>query len=188
MKLIVGLGNPGYKYEKTKHNLGFRIIDKLCEKLSLSQQVNFKFKGEYMFKVIDQEKIFFLKPLTYMNLSGVCVKAFIDYFKIDLEDVLVIFDDISFDLGLIKFKFNGSGGGHKGIENIIQNLKTKNFKRLKIGINTVERKNFLLEKYVLLPFSEQEETKLKLVFKQAVSAILNWIKDDSINFSNIINN
>jgi PTH1 family peptidyl-tRNA hydrolase len=155
MKLIVGLGNPGKEYEKTRHNVGFMVIDKYCNNEKFSE----KFNGLYINKVINGEKVIFLKPLSFMNLSGTVVKAFQDYYKIENKDILIIRDDLDIPLGHAKLKFNSSSGGDNGVKSIINSLRTQAFCQFKIGISqdkTVDTKDYVLGK-----FSNLKETKLE---------------------------
>jgi len=148
MKLIVGLGNPGKEYENTRHNVGFDIVDKYLSNHNLSISKS-KFDGLYIDTIINDEKVIFLKPQKYMNLSGEVVKKYVDYFKIDIEDILVIHDDLDQELGNIKLKENSSSGGHNGIKDIEKNLGTKDYKRLKIGISNnkmIDTKDYVLSK------------------------------------------
>lgn len=149
MKLIVGLGNPGKEYENTRHNVGFDVIDKYLNYKNIFSSKS-KFDGIYFESNINNEKVIFLKPQKYMNLSGEVVRRFVDYFKIKVEDILVIHDDLDQEIGKIKLKQNSSSGGHNGIKNIESNLNTKNYKRLKIGISnnkTIDTKDFVLGKF-----------------------------------------
>ena len=158
MKLIVGLGNPGKKYEKTRHNCGFMAIDYYAQKNNLSFK-NGK-SGDYSEFTINNEKVILLKPQTYMNLSGECVLKFVKYYNINIDDIFVIYDDIDFELGTFKIKKGGSSGGHNGINNIINNLKTENIKRIRIGISKNE---IPLEDYVLKKFSNSEMEKINKI-------------------------
>lgn len=155
MKLIVGLGNPGKNYENTRHNCGFKAINFYAEKNNLTFKN--KFNGEYCENVINNEKIILLKPQTYMNLSGECVIKFVNYYNINIEDILVIYDDVDFETGTFKIKRNGSSGGHNGIRNIIDNLKTENIKRIRMGIskNEIARMDYVLGK-----FSKEDTEKI----------------------------
>ena len=169
MKLIVGLGNPGKEYQNTRHNIGFYFIDSIADSLNLKFKE--KFNGLYVKTILNQEEIMLLKPLSYMNLSGEVVKKYADYFKISSEDILVIQDDIDMELAKIKLKANGTGGGHNGIKNIILNLKSEEFKRLKIGVG--KDKQISIKDYVLSKFNDLEKeqlTKLKPI-------VLNIIND-----------
>ena len=179
MKLIVGLGNPGLEYENTRHNIGFYYLDLYINKLNLVYKQ--KFNGLYIKTKINNEDIIFLKPQTFMNLSGECVIKFVNYFKIKLEDILVIHDDLDLEIGRIKLKENGSSGGHNGIKNIILNLNTENFKRLKIGIS--KNKLFDTKDYVLGKFTADE----KKIIESNNDKILNLFDDYlKIPFNNLM--
>lgn len=157
MKLIVGLGNPGKTYEKTRHNIGFMIINNFAKNHNVSID-NKKFNGYYTKFLFNNEQIILLKPLLYMNLSGSVVKTFVDYYNIDISDILIISDDLDMPVGKIKLKSKGSSGGHNGLKNIQENLKTIEYKRLKIGISndkTIDTKDYVLGK-----FSQEELEKL----------------------------
>lgn len=153
MKLIVGLGNPGREYEKTRHNVGFMAIDRIVNSLGISFDRN-KFNGAYCEINVNGEKIIFLKPLEYMNLSGNVVGRFVNFFDIDVSDILIIHDDLDMDLGRIKLRGRGSSGGHNGLKNIEANLGTQEYKRVKIGIS--KDKRFDTKDYVLGKFSSSE--------------------------------
>ena len=170
MKLIVGLGNPGKEYENTRHNIGFMVIDNYLK----NEKFKTKFNGMYLKKVINNEEVIFLKPLSYMNLSGEVVKKYVDYFKINLSDLLIISDDLDMPCFKIKLKYKGSSGGHNGLKNIIQNINTKEFKRLKIGISN--NLNIDTKSYVLSKFNQEELEKLHKKFE-----ITNNIINDFIN-------
>lgn len=148
MKLIVGLGNPGKEYENTRHNLGYLFIDYYLNKKGINLEWKKKFNGLYLDTVIGGEKIIFMKPLTYMNLSGEAVRKYLDYFKIDVSDLLVVVDDLDLGVGNYKIKNNGSSGGHNGLKNIELNIGTQNYKRFRIGISntTYDVKDYVLGK------------------------------------------
>ena len=136
MKLIVGLGNPGKEFENTRHNIGFMIIDNYIsvKKINILDWQK-KFNALYLQTNINGEKVIFLKPQTYMNLSGEAVKKFVDYFKINIDDILIISDDLDLKIGNFKLKSNGSSGGHNGLKSIANCIGTENYKRLKVGIS-----------------------------------------------------
>lgn len=148
MKLIVGLGNPGKEYENTRHNMGYLFIDYYLNKKGINLEWKEKFNGIYLDTVIGGEKIIFMKPLTYMNLSGEAVRKYLDYFKIDVSDLLVVVDDLDLGVGNYKIKNNGSSGGHNGLKNIELNIGTQNYKRFRIGISntTYDVKDYVLGK------------------------------------------
>ncbi len=154
MKLIVGLGNPGRRYEKTRHNIGFMAIDFYAAKNNL--EFKNKFNGLYSEQTINNEKVIFLKPQTYMNLSGTCVREFVNFYNIDISDIFIIYDDYNFEVGTFRIRRDGSAGGHNGMNNIIENLKNDNIKRLRIGIsqNTIPLEDYVLQK---LPKEDQEK-------------------------------
>ena len=173
MKLIVGLGNPGKEYKNTRHNVGFDVVDEYLKKHN--QNVNkSKFEGMYSELIINGEKVIFLEPQKYMNLSGEVVKKYVDYFKINLSDLLIISDDLDMPCFKIKLKYKGSSGGHNGLKNIIQNINTEEFKRLKIGISN--NLNIDTKSYVLSKFNQEELEKLHKKFE-----ITNNIINDFIN-------
>lgn len=148
MKLIVGLGNPGKEYEKTRHNMGFFYIDFYAKKNGVSIDKK-KFNGLYIDFIKNGEKIILLKPQSYMNLSGEVIRKFVDYFNININDILIICDDLDTDIGKYRLRANGSSGGHNGLKNIELMLNTSNYSRLKIGISHdkgIDTKDYVLSK------------------------------------------
>lgn len=180
MKLIVGLGNPGKEYENTRHNIGFMVLDNYLYNANWQK----KFKGLYTYISINNEKVYFLKPETYMNLSGEAVREIVNFFKIKPENILVIHDDLDLEFGKIRIKQNSSDGGHNGIKSIINNLGTKNFVRLKVGIS--HNKNYDTKNYVLGHFSASEEEKLQKLYPIFNDIIEDFIK--GTNLSKLMNN
>lgn len=170
MKLIVGLGNYGGEYKNTRHNAGFMALDFYAKKNNLSIDKR-KFKGLYTETKINDEKVLLLEPQTYMNLSGECVRDFMGYFHIDVKDLLVIYDDMDLDVGVIRLREKGSAGGHNGIKNIIENIKTSDFKRVRIGIS--KDKNIDTINYVLGKFKDEE----KEIIDKEIEKISNIIDD-----------
>ena len=156
MKLIVGLGNPGKEYEKTRHNVGFMVLDKFAEKHNLSIQKE-KFNGLYTEFQYKNEKIILLKPQSFINLSGEVLIKFVEFFKISVEDILVIHDDLDLEVGTFKLKPSGSSAGHNGLKNIELHLKTKNYKHFKIGISN--NKNIDTKDYAITKWSELENVR-----------------------------
>lgn len=154
MKLIVGLGNPGKEYENTRHNLGFIFIDNFAQSLNAKIDKK-KFNGLYCEVKINDEKVILLKPQTFMNLSGESVIQFVNYFKINIDDILIINDDLDLTFGKIRLRSDGSSGGHNGLKNIILHLNSDKFKRLKIGISN--NKLIDTKDYVLGKFNHEEE-------------------------------
>jgi len=169
MKLIVGLGNPGKEYENTRHNSGFKVIDFFCDKYGVDCDIE-DFKGIYGKFTYKGDKVFVFKPTTFMNLSGMAVQAISHYFKIDVNDIIIVFDDMSISVGHIKMKPNGSSGGQKGMQNIIENLGTSNIKRIKIGIGEPEHNPV---DYVLGKPSGEE----KVMWEKAIEKASNAIKE-----------
>ncbi len=182
MKLIVGLGNPGREYKKTRHNLGFMVIDNYLGKVS------YKLKHEAYVYVEEKngEKIIFAKPLTYMNLSGLSVKKLIKYYKVPIEDVLIIHDDLDLPVGSYKIKKNSSSGGHNGIKSIISELNSMEFARLKIGIGKSEC--IPTDKYVLSSFSSKELKEIMVnfdVFNEIIDSFINeGIEKTMVTYNN----
>jgi len=174
MKLIVGLGNPGEEYEATRHNVGFKVIDKISNQYNINVNRQ-KFKGMYGEGFIEGEKVILLKPSTYMNLSGESLREVINFYKISNEDVIVIYDDISLDIGRLRLREKGSAGGHNGIKSIIANLGTDIFPRIKVGVG---QPNEDLVKYVLGKFSKDEMLVLDQSIEAAMKAVGQIVKSD----------
>lgn len=158
MKLIVGLGNPGREYDKTRHNIGFMVIDKIAKVFNTTFNKN-KFCGEYVEFNYKSEKVILLKPGKYMNLSGEVVSDFVNFFKIDIKDILIICDDLDTQVGTYRLRYKGSSGGHNGLKNIELHLGTKEYKRIKIGISN--NKLIDTKDYVLGKFSNDDLNKLE---------------------------
>lgn len=171
MRLITGLGNVGDKYCFTRHNAGFMVLDKWAI------EDGFTFKEEKKLKcfIARKDDLIFIKPTTYMNLSGEAVRAVMDYYRIDVNDLLIIYDDIALDLGRIRFRSNGSDGGHNGIKSIIQHIGTKDFDRLKIGIGP--QPNIPSENYVLQNFPKEQLDDLKSVLKKSIEAVKFYLSE-----------
>ena len=154
MKLIVGLGNPGREYENTRHNIGFMFIDEYAKQKGVEINKK-KFNGLYIDFINNGEKTILLKPQTYMNLSGESVRGFVEFFKIKIEDILIISDDLDMPIGKLKLRPTGSSGGHNGLKNIELHLNTQNYKRLKIGIS--HNKDIDTKDYVLGNLSKENK-------------------------------
>ena len=172
MKLIVGLGNPGNEYKNTRHNIGFFYLDEYAKKNGFTISKN-KFNGLYETMQINNDKVIFLKPVSYMNLSGTVVRDFVNYYKISPEDIMVIQDDLDMEIAKIKIKSNSSSGGHNGIKNIIENINSKNFIHLKVGISN--NKNMDTKDYVLGQFSKDEVSLLEDKIETVNSIITDFI-------------
>lgn len=174
MKLIIGLGNVGAKYMFTRHNVGFMLVDKIAMDNSATFKENSKLKS-LIAKFTADEEIMLVKPTTYMNLSGEAMRAVIDYYKISPEDMIIVYDDLSLNLGKIRFRANGSDGGHNGIKSIIQHLGSKKFARLKIGIGP--QPPIPSEAFVLQNFDKDSLEELKSVLKVSEEAIDFYFKN-----------
>lgn len=172
MKLIVGLGNPGKEYENTRHNIGFMCLDKLAKKYNL-EFTKSMFSGKYIQTNINNEKYLLLLPQKYMNLSGEVVRDYINYFKVNIDDILVISDDLDMETGRIRLKTKGSSGGHNGLKNISQHIGTEEYKRIKVGISN--NKLYDTKDYVLGKFSSED---LKLI-DEAIDKVVNIIEEFS---------
>jgi len=170
MKLIVGLGNPGKEYNNTRHNIGFMCLDKLSEYFNEPINSN-KFTGDYTQFNYKGEKIILLKPGKYMNLSGEVIRDFVNFFKINIEDILIICDDLDTKVGTYRLRYKGSSGGHNGLKNIELHLSTKDYKRIKIGISN--NRNIDTKDYVLSKLDKEELN----VIENNVDVICNIIDD-----------
>ena len=175
MKVIVGLGNPGPQYAETRHNIGFLLVDLLAEVNKL--QFRAKFQGLWSEGNIEGERIFLLKPQTFMNLSGRSVRELINFYKISGDDLLIVHDDMDLSLGKIRLRDQGSAGGHNGIKSILAELGTERFGRLKLGVGRPPR-DFDPARYVLSPFAEDEMKPLDEVLGRAEKATNLWIKGE----------
>lgn len=177
MKLIVGLGNPGKKYENTWHNIGFMAIDALAKFcVAPKSKKSGKFKAEISEAFLGEEKIILAKPLTFMNLSGEAVSALAGFYKLSPADIIVIHDDIDLPLGKIRIAFDSSAGGHNGIKSIIQSLKTQKFCRLKLGVAEKNLELMDAADYVLASIGKKAETTVKRQLEVATEAIIRIIK------------
>ena len=184
MLLFVGLGNPSPTNLNNRHNVGFVIIDAINEKFKLSKQKP-KFKGLLTTGKIDEKKVFAIKPLTFMNNSGVCIKELIDYFKIDVKDVFVFHDDMDVDIGKVKVKIAGSDAGHNGIESLDKNIG-KNYSRIRIGIGR-PKKSAVGADHVLDNFSSDEKQHIDQIAKNIIESFSLLINKNLDLFSSKIN-
>lgn len=176
MKLIVGLGNPGDKYKFTRHNAGFMALDFLAHNWNFDFKFESKFNGECAKINYNGESLLFLKPHTFMNLSGQSILAVMNFYKIQRENILIIYDDLAMPIGKMRFRAKGSDGGHNGIKSIIQILGgNNNFDRLKIGIGP--QPALPSEVFVLQNFTENQLNELKLVLKDVEQAIDLYVKE-----------
>ena len=185
MLLFVGLGNPTPNSENNRHNVGFKIIDAINKKFGLSKQKP-KFKGLLTTGNINQKKVYAIKPLTFMNNSGICIRELIEYFKIDVDDVIVFHDDLDIDFGKVKAKFGGSSAGHNGIESIDKFIG-KEYSRVRIGIGKPKTKTDVND-HVLNNFDNDEMLELKKITSNITNSISILIDKKLDLFSSTVNN
>jgi PTH1 family peptidyl-tRNA hydrolase len=177
MIVIAGLGNPGKEYEHTRHNVGFDLIDVLAERYQIGVNES-KFQGLYGKGIIEGEKVILVKPLTYMNLSGICIQEVLHYFKCDPKtDLIVISDDISLPEGMIRIRKKGSAGGHNGLKNIIAQVGTDEFARIRIGVGD-KPKNGDLVNHVLGHFTKEARAQVEQGLENAADAIALAVREN----------
>ncbi len=181
MKMVVGLGNPGKDYKNTRHNVGYLVLDGFLKDVTWKE----KFKADYYIDTINDEKVLFIKPLTFMNLSGDAVVEFVNYYGIELEDILVIHDDLDLPFGKYKLKVDSSAGGHNGIKSIINRLGSQDFARLKIGIS--HDRSMDTKDYVLGNFSKKDQELFESMQATFNKIIKCFIKDGIDRTMNIYN-
>lgn len=175
MYLIIGLGNPEEEYSKTRHNMGFNTINNLAKKYNIEINKN-KFQGLYETATIEGQKVILIKPQTYMNLSGNCVKEFVDFYKVESDNILVIYDDMDIEPGTIKIRKKGSAGGHNGMKSIIQMLRTEEFPRIRIGIGRPEHNGDEIN-YVIGAIPDEEIPKLEEGTEKAKEAVIEILRN-----------
>ena len=186
MYVIAGLGNPDKQYENTRHNIGFDAIDALAEKYNIDISIR-KHRAYCGKGMINGNKVVLVKPQTYMNLSGESLRSVVDYYKIDPEsELLVLFDDVSLDVGQLRIRKKGSAGGHNGIKNIIANLNTQNFARIKIGVGEKPKKMDLVD-YVLGHFTKSERVLMDEAIEHAIRAAGMIVEGEMDSAMNIYN-
>lgn len=185
MKLIVGLGNPGKQYEYTRHNIGFECIDALSKKWDapLNQM---KFNGMYTTIHRPEGKVMLLKPLTYMNLSGESVRPIMDYYDIEIEDLIVIYDDLDLEVGKLRLRQKGSAGGHNGIKSLIQHLGTQEFNRIRVGISRPPA-GMKVPDYVLSKFLKEEDSVIQNAIDKTVAAVESSLSKKFLDVMNEFN-
>ncbi len=169
MRWIVGLGNPGSTYASTRHNAGFMVIDELARRFNTDVTAQ-KFKALTGEAKVGDVKVALLKPMTYMNLSGESLRAFMDFYKANPEDLIVVYDDLDTEVGRIRLRYQGSPGGHNGIKSIIQHLGTQTFNRVRVGISRPEP-GWAISDYVLSGFAKSEKEPLQRSIEEACDAI-----------------
>lgn len=174
MKMVVGLGNPGKKYQATKHNIGFITLDELAyqEKVSFNKS---KFEADVAETRFGTEKVLFVKPQTFMNDSGRSVRPLMDYYNVDLKDLLVIYDDLDLPVGKIRLRQKGSAGGHNGIKSIIQHVGSQDFNRIRIGIDRPYPKQTVIQ-HVLSPFAKDVHEDMLDAVKRSAAATKDWLE------------
>lgn len=182
VKWFVGLGNPGREYEKTRHNVGFWVIDELSRRFNIPLNQS-KFRGVYGTGVINGEKVYLLKPLTYMNLSGECVRPFMDYFKLPVEDMVVIYDDLDTPAGKLRLREKGSAGGHNGMKSIIAHIGTQEYNRVRFGIGRPKNAQPVPD-YVLSPFSKEDVPFVEKTVERSADACEAFL---SMPFTRVMN-
>lgn len=175
MYIIAGLGNPTKEYDKTRHNVGFLAIDALADKYHIDVSEK-KHKALCGRGAIEGQKVVLMKPQTFMNLSGESIRAAVDFYKVDPEDIIIIYDDISLEPGQLRIRLKGSAGGHNGIKNIIAHLGTQEFPRIKVGIGAKPPRMDLAD-YVLSRFSRGEQKLMDDAFKEAADAAVMMMTD-----------
>ncbi|MBQ7107675.1 MAG: aminoacyl-tRNA hydrolase [Clostridia bacterium] len=175
--LIVGLGNPGLQYEKTRHNVGFRAVDKLCDELGTKCDRS-KFKSLYTDAKIGDKRVLVLKPQTYMNNSGQAVTEAMKFYKIPIGNVIVISDDVTLDVGRLRIRAKGSAGGHNGLKDIIELSGSEEFPRIKIGCGKKPHPDYDIKDWVLGKFPKQEEKAIEEVISLAADAAICMVKTD----------
>ena len=175
MYLIVGLGNPEEEYAKTRHNMGFEVINKLSEKYNISLSKT-KFKGVYGTGTIEGEKVILLKPQTYMNLSGDSIIEFVNFYKIPLENVIIIYDDIDTDIQKIKIRKKGGPGSHNGMKSVVQRMGSEEFARVRVGIG-MPKENEDLINYVIGHVNDEDYNKLQKGIEKAEKAVVEILKN-----------
>lgn len=183
MFLIVGLGNPGKEYEDTRHNIGFKVVDNIAKEYNIEINRQ-KFKGVYGEGFINGEKVILLKPTTYMNLSGESVREVMNFYNMENDEILIIYDDISLDVGKLRIREKGSAGGHNGIKSIIAHVGNDVFPRIKVGVG---QPNSDLIKHVLGRFTKEEITTLDESIEAATKATAEIIKSDAKTAMNQFN-
>lgn len=184
MKLVIGLGNPGEKYDHTRHNLGFMVLDEFLKKMDDGkwkigvETGKWKIENKVKSEIIKSPEITLVKPLTFMNNSGLAVSLIVNYFKINSEELIIIHDDLDLKLGKIKVRLGGAAAGHHGVESIISALGTDKFIRVRLGIGNLQshsgehkRIHFNAEKFVVEPFMSNEKSTVKKMLKNAISAL-----------------
>lgn len=177
VKMIVGLGNPGSKYEKTKHNIGFMAIDNIVKNLDVTFTDDKNFKAQIGSTFINHEKVYFVKPTTFMNNSGIAVKALRTYYNIDITDLIVIYDDLDMEVSKLRLRSKGSAGGHNGIKSIIAHIGTQEFNRIKVGIGR-PLKGMTVISHVMGQFNTEDNIAISLTLDRVVNAVKFYLQEN----------
>lgn len=177
VKMIVGLGNPGSKYEKTKHNIGFMAIDNIVKNLDVTFTDDKNFKAQIGSTFINHEKAYFVKPTTFMNNSGIAVKALLTYYNIDITDLIVIYDDLDMEVSKLRLRSKGSAGGHNGIKSIIAHIGTQEFNRIKVGIGR-PLKGMTVINHVMGQFNTEDNIAISLTLDRVVNAVKFYLQEN----------
>ena len=183
MKMIVGLGNIGTRYDETRHNTGFMVVDQLARDYHLGAFTHLKQEAVAVSGIINGEKVMLVKPTTFMNDSGRAVGPLVDYYDIDLDDIVIVNDDLDMPVGKVRLKTHGASGGHNGLKSIISVLGTKNFNRVKVGIDHPQHGTVV--SHVLGKFSKEERPKFDQAVEQAEHALEDWINGE--DFAKLMN-
>ena len=183
MKMIVGLGNIGTRYDETRHNTGFMVVDLLARDYHLGAFTHLKQEAVAVSGIINGEKVMLVKPTTFMNDSGRAVGPLVDYYDIDLDNLVIVNDDLDMPVGKVRLKTHGASGGHNGLKSIISALGTKNFNRVKVGIDHPQHGTVV--SHVLGKFSKEERPKFDQAVEQAEHALEDWINGE--NFAKLMN-
>lgn len=185
MYLIVGLGNPEPEYSRTRHNMGFDVINEIAKRQEIELSRT-KFNGIYGSGIVEEEKVILLKPQTFMNLSGQCIKTFMDFYKIPIENVLVIYDDIDVEIGSIKLRKKGGPGTHNGAKSVVHELVSEDFPRIRVGIGKPVDEYDAID-YVIGQVEEETYEKLKVGIDKAADAVEEFLKNGIDNAMNKFN-
>lgn len=177
VKMIVGLGNPGSKYEKTKHNIGFMAIDNIVKNLDVTFTDDKNFKAQIGSTFINHEKVYFVKPTTFMNNSGIAVKALLTYYNIDITNLIVIYDDLDMEVSKLRLRSKGSAGGHNGIKSIIAHIGTQEFNRIKVGIGR-PLKGMTVISHVMGQFNTEDNIAISLTLDRVVNAVKFYLQEN----------
>lgn len=177
VKMIAGLGNPGSKYEKTKHNIGFMAIDNIVKNLDVTFTDDKNFKAQIGSTFINHEKVYFVKPTTFMNNSGIAVKALLTYYNIDITDLIVIYDDLDMEVSKLRLRSKGSAGGHNGIKSIIAHIGTQEFNRIKVGIGR-PLKGMTVINHVMGQFNTEDNIAISLTLDRVVNAVKFYLQEN----------